>query len=43
MCEQQRDRGEIYIKGIAEGATWPCENEKEHEIKEERSKGVSMY
>lgn len=39
MCEQQKDRGEIYTG--AEGAPWPCE--KEHEIKEERSEGVSMY
>lgn len=41
VCEQQRDRVEIYTG--AEGAPWPCESKKEHEVKEERSKGVSMY
>jgi len=41
VCEQQKDRGEIHPS--AEWAPWPCESEKEHEIKEERSEGVSMY
>lgn len=41
VCVNSRETGEIYMGG--EGAPWPCKSEKEHEIKEERSKGVSMY